>query len=263
MTNRNILPELSGLVGSNGRLRKLAFAKFRKNTFEAQLSSTELQASFQAELDLLRHFRSPEDPWGDPWPFVDKEFPRPGTIVLRFETSDVASLEELRIDATALVEATKYWPIHTRIRIELHLLDRAGPGGKKEQYNTKVRDLHDTIMVALDRMYKHNSNHTELQHPAIWIDGNGALRRIDCLAKGSKEKTTIWRGDDVTYTPTVLRDMADAMTGHSLEDEPGPEWESWDSTSELGSDWEPDFDSDLDAASESESDSKHGSTGRV
>ena len=252
----------SDLVGSNGRLRELAFAKFRKNTFEAQLSSTELQASFQAELDLLRHFRSPEA-WGNPWPFADKHFPRPGTIVLRFETTGVASLEQVRLDATALVEATKYWALRTRIRIELHLLGCAGPQGKKEQHNTKIRDLHDTIMVALDKIYKHNSNYTKLRHPAIWIDGNGALRRIDCLAEGSKEKTTIWCGDGVTYTPAVLRDMADAISGRSLEDEPDPEWESWDSTSELGSDWEPDFDSDLDAASESESDSKHGSTGRV
>jgi hypothetical protein len=154
--------------------------------------------TYSKELALLIDFEQGDDPV----PYSAYLY-CPTTIILRFEPREQTSLTELRIDATALIEATKRFRHRVEVRVELHYSNQDLSNDKI--FTSHLDDIRGQVLVALDKLCNNEPHCQTMTEAKVWVNGRGAVQEIDPLDVSKESKT--WGDHQLNKGQSLINEL--------------------------------------------------------
>lgn len=201
---RTIIPALPTVFAINHRIRNNGYGYYRSNRFHAKFTASELKTSFAGEFKLLGEWKRPNSrPEGNP-----ETLPRPHSIVLDFTSASPVTLEELQINVTDLIVATRHYltcPYKTQVLTQIMLTSQLVDVDQKS-FTVQLSDIQEGALVTLDATFRSNSADEDLDFPMIWMDGRGAIREIDEYSESQRVRNI--ECDGFNLSQTIIRKKA-------------------------------------------------------
>lgn len=159
LTRRLVSPNPSNLSQVNSYLRSLIRAYLSIKDVTANLRT----AFFRDEMALLEKFD---------WDSNDLPFPSylgpPSTVIMRFDLDNQTSLEDIRVDAVAVINVTQNYPKNTTILFELKHTKKSG--SITDTFTLQLGDICGRVILALHEICEKDPAFDFMIHPVVWID---------------------------------------------------------------------------------------------
>jgi hypothetical protein len=156
----------------------MARFKIREPRVKIQMKSQELRSTF----DRFTALKSWDSDGCPPWNYVN-----PGSIVLRFETSNQnVGLNDLRVKVTELVVATLSLSLKTTISIQLNQFGLNRQQISVQKAYSSVFRLRRALLVFLFEVMTAHRARQRGTCPRVWIDGHLRICEAEfCSGDGS------------------------------------------------------------------------------
>ena len=99
---------------------------------------------------------------------------RPHTFILKFENLEGLTLEEVRLDATALMDMTIEYPGQTTIRLEIISADEEST--EQAYANIKLSDIRKSVFEYMSKIRDGFSDAPGIETTEVWIDGSNRVQ---------------------------------------------------------------------------------------
>jgi hypothetical protein len=222
LTRKTLSPKPCTLGQVNENFRRLTQELVRLERKVAKITTSQRKIASLNEVALIKEFGRTNHNLPDP-----SSTSLPFAIFIRFELDGQASLEEVRIDATAIVDATEYYDNSTTIRVELHNSKRTG--SPIDESTLQLADIRSRVLIALHVICEEDACRTKVKQ-TVWIDGKGVARETEVT--NGEDGTSVWTHSKITTSDMAIRDMAQDIT-HKYLWWPGSDSEQDDAMSRL------------------------------
>ncbi|KAH7092509.1 hypothetical protein FB567DRAFT_576873 [Paraphoma chrysanthemicola] len=137
------------------------------------------------------------------------EWPPPRILELSFMIGKHNSLQDIRIDATALVSLMEKYAEHTEIHVKL--MDNDADFALNSRGEFKLRDIRYAVTDLLHHLCKRSAN-SHVPCPDIWVDGTGTLFEAIAHA-GTDAAQSVYKG--LVFSKRLVPDNDLAQTPDS------------------------------------------------
>ncbi|KAI4688262.1 uncharacterized protein J4E84_005193 [Alternaria hordeiaustralica] len=192
LTNRTTNVDVAHIASVTTCLTGTHEVGFRERAFSVTLTSTSTLAAFTAELKILRGL-----PLGNPM-----------NIIIRYYLDNNASLDEVRLDALALLHATGCRYLSKPVCIEVYRKSGTAP---INSYTISLEDIRQSILLFMYQIFKKSPEHMLAQLPRIWMSGRGEAREAEWdLSKCSIEPIV---NENVGISSTIIQSRYEEIKG--------------------------------------------------
>ena len=160
LTNRTTNVDVAHIASVTACLTGTYEVGFRDRAFSVTLTSMSTSAAFTAELNILRGL-----PLGIPM-----------KTIIRYYLDDNASLDDVRLDALALLHATGCHYPSKPVCIEVYSESGTDP---INSYTISLEDIRQSILLFMYEIFEKTRERMLAQLPRIWMSGRGEAREAE------------------------------------------------------------------------------------
>ncbi|KAI4617005.1 uncharacterized protein J4E87_008517 [Alternaria ethzedia] len=192
LTNRTTNVDVAHIVSVTTCLTGTHEVGFRERAFSVTLTSMSTLAAFTAELKILRGL-----PLGSPM-----------SIIIRYYLDNNASLDDVRLDALALLHATGCRYLSKPVCIEVYSKSGTAP---INSYTISLEDIRQSILLFMYQIFKKSPEHMLAQLPRIWMSGRGEAREAEWDLSKCSIKPIV--NENVGISSTIIQSRYEEIKG--------------------------------------------------